>query len=254
MVEPVLAVGVGEAVVDLEVDEDDARHRLYSVDRSALILGWDWVQVLIGCVGHHLLLCVVVFVPLMPVLFPHAPCVVSCLIVIALCTEPKMSNHVPHSFVVFFEVLTKIDVSEVVSHVVGRTAEDDINYICKANDSKESSCSHRATLFKEEHEGQNDASPEDEGSYQCFAVDGAFFFLEFVDILSELDKLARIGNKRNFSTNFLAHTDFSYVSLRLFFIGVACFFHFNLHFKQKRYYDFNWRIVKDFQGKYQKLK
>ena len=254
MVEPVLAVGVGEAVVNPEMDEDNACHCLYPVDRPALILGWDRVQVLIGLVGHHLLLRVVVFVPLMPVLIAHAPCVMSCLVVIALCTEPKMSNHVPHSFVIFFEVLTKIDVSEVVSHVVGRTAKDEVNNICKANDSKEPSCSHRATLFKEEHEGQNDASPKDEGGYQCLAVDGAFFFLKFVDILSELDKLARIRNKRNFSTNFLAHTDFSCVSIGLIFIGVACFFHFNLHFKQKRFYDFKWRLVKDLQGKCQRFK
>ena len=39
MVEPVLAVGVGEAVVNPEVDEDDACHRLYLADRPALILG-----------------------------------------------------------------------------------------------------------------------------------------------------------------------------------------------------------------------
>ena len=153
VVKPVLTVCVGEAVVDPEVNEDDARHRLYPVDRPTFILGRDRVQVLIGLVGHHLLLRVVVLMPLMPMLVLYTPCVMSCLIVVALCTKPKMPDHVPHSFVVFFEVLTMIDVSEVVSHVVGCTAKDKINYVCKANDSEEPSSSHRATFLKEEHKG-----------------------------------------------------------------------------------------------------
>jgi hypothetical protein len=126
VLEVVAALGIVEPVFNEEVDKDNIGVGANAIDFSTLIPRLIGSQVLGGSMRDHFLCGRIVLMTSITVSIPDGSSVVAGLIVVALRMEGKSADHLPYLVVVHLEVLSPVDIAEVLRESIAAASNDQV--------------------------------------------------------------------------------------------------------------------------------